>query len=338
MIAKRIPPRAESAGGASLEGAEFRVTSTPPAGHSRNQRGSVVFDAVPLGSIVVTETKAPAGYKQSSYTYTVGADQLGDAEVITLEPDDFIEHVIAFDIDIVKYRDTGAEGSGLQHAGPGIRFEIISNTTGKTVGSLITDENGKASTDRAETVNREAIAADKRMTRRNPDGRGKRVEAYPARSLMMPRAIRSAKILPPHLRAIVPVPVGHRRGRHGGQGEPYIVDNDLITSYQVVKADAESGQTVPLAGFPTLGQRSQAYYPKFGIPTTEVSIFETDDEDRHVSRKHSGRERIIREVAAREPYLLPNKDVKVVERHETGPVTVVVWRTSWGYIHPQDLL
>lgn len=123
--------------GASLEGAEFRVTSTSTSGWSAtgttNKEGSVVFDAVPLGNIVVTETKAPAGYKldPNAHTYTVGADQLGDAEVITLEPDDFIEHVIAFDIDIVKYRDTGAEGSGLQHAGPGIRFEIISNTTGK---------------------------------------------------------------------------------------------------------------------------------------------------------------------------------------------------------------
>ena len=138
-----------------------------------------MFDAVPLGNIVVTETKAPAGYKldPNAHTYTVGADQLGDAEVITLEPDDFIEHVIAFDIDIVKYRDTGAEGSGLQHAGPGIRFEIISNTTGKTVGSLITDENGKASTDRAETVNREAIAADKTDDPQKPwMGEGKRVE------------------------------------------------------------------------------------------------------------------------------------------------------------------
>ena len=182
-----------------------------------------MFDAVPLGNIVVTETKAPAGYKldPNAHTYTVGADQLGDAEVITLEPDDFIEHVIAFDIDIVKYRDTGAEGSGLQHAGPGIRFEIISNTTGKTVGSLITDENGKASTDRAETVNREAIAPTRRMTRRNPGwARENAWRAYPARSLMMPRAIRSAKILPPHLRAIVPVPIGPSAWTHGRRGEP----------------------------------------------------------------------------------------------------------------------
>lgn len=325
--------------GASLEGAEFRVTSTSTSGWSAtgttNKEGSVVFDAVPLGNIVVTETKAPAGYKldPNAHTYTVGADQLGDAEVITLEPDDFIEHVIAFDIDIVKYRDTGAEGSGLQHAGPGIRFEIISNTTGKTVGSLITDENGKASTDRAETVNREAIAADKTDDPQKPwMGEGKRVEGisgalpYDAKGYTVRE---DPSTTPEGYRPCPDWTIGVDAMADGASLH-YIVDNDLITSrIQVVKADAESGQTVPLAGFSfqLLDKdlkpiTQEVWYPNH----SEVSIFETD-ETGTVTFPEALRSGTyyLREVAAREPYLLPNKDVKVVisDEHETGPVTVV---------------
>ena len=66
---------------------------------------------------------------------------------------------------------------------------------------------------------------------------------------------------------------------------------------------------------------------RFGIPTTVKSpIFETDETGTVTFPEAlSSGTYYLREVAAREPYLLPNKDVKVVisDEHETGPVTVV---------------
>lgn len=62
---------------------------------------------------------------------------------------DFLEDVIAFDLDLVKYRDTGVEGSGLQDPAEGVRFSIVSNTTGEEVGSVTTDESGRATTEGA---------------------------------------------------------------------------------------------------------------------------------------------------------------------------------------------
>ena len=56
---------------------------------------------------------------------------------------------VAFDLDIVKYHDSGAEGSGVQHPTAGVQFQIISETTDEVIATLTTDDAGRASTEGA---------------------------------------------------------------------------------------------------------------------------------------------------------------------------------------------
>lgn len=137
--------------GVSLEGAECKIIDAN--GNTRtvttNANGIAMARDLPFGKIKVVETKAPVGYKldPTPREYTISSSQMTDAGIIELEPeDDFVENVVAFDIELVKYKDTGEEGSGLQDAARDVRFEIISNTTGKAVGPIVTDHRGYAST------------------------------------------------------------------------------------------------------------------------------------------------------------------------------------------------
>ena len=58
---------------------------------------------------------------------------------------DFDEIPLAFDIEIAKFKDKGDEGSSKQEVpAEGVTFQIISNTTGKTIGSITTDKDGYA--------------------------------------------------------------------------------------------------------------------------------------------------------------------------------------------------
>ena len=189
---------------------------------------------------MITETKAPTGYKldPTPKEYYLSSDDPSiDAGVIEpLEPaDDFIENVLAFDIELVKYKDTGNEGSGLQDPALGVRFDIISNTTGKKIATIKTDDRGYASTNgnwygdglRPEGV-KGSIPYDSRQY--GPRGPRDDPRGLPARTQL----------------ADDPLP----QQMADGATLSYIVDNDFVTSHvQVVKADSETGQTVPLAGF-----------------------------------------------------------------------------------------
>ena len=64
--------------------------------------------------------------------------------IVELEPeDDFKENVIAFDIEVAKFKgadESWDEGDGHEAPAAGVRFEIVSNTTGEAVGSITTGE------------------------------------------------------------------------------------------------------------------------------------------------------------------------------------------------------
>ena len=102
--------------GASLEGAEYKLVSESKPGFSAigstDKNGTLKFTGIPLGSVAVTETKAPEGYAldTSTHSFTVTAEDLGGDAHITLTPtEDFKEVPVCFDIEIMKF-EGGAAG------------------------------------------------------------------------------------------------------------------------------------------------------------------------------------------------------------------------------------
>lgn len=305
--------------GASLEGAEYKAVDANGNSHvaTTDKNGRVRFSKLPLGTITITEIKAPRGYKldPTPRTYTVKAGQITDAGVIELEPaDDFIENVLAFDIELVKYKDTGNEGSGLQDPAPGVRFDIISNTTGKKIATIETDERGYSS------------------TKGNWYGEGQRPESvkgsipYDSKGY----TVREDPATTPE--GYQPAPDWQITPQQMADGATlsYIVDNDFVTSHvQVVKVDSETGQTVPLEGFrfQLLDEAKNPITQEVWYPNhAEMSEFETD-ESGMVTFPEALRPGTyyIREVAAKAPYLLNGEDLKVVIENDAqlAPVTVV---------------
>lgn len=305
--------------GATLEGAEYKIVDANGNSHTAttDKEGRIVVRDLPLGKITVTEIKAPKGYKldPTPKTYHIDAGKLTNAGIFELEPaDDFIENVLAFDIELVKYKDTGNEGSGLQDPAPGVRFDIISNTTGKKIATIETDDRGYASTNGnwyGDGQRPEGVKGSIPY-----DSKGYTVREDPATTPAGYQPAPDWKITPQQMA--------------DGATLSYIVDNDFVTSHvQVVKADSETGQTVPLAGFrfQLLDEAKNPITQEVWYPNhAEMSEFETD-ESGMVTFPEALRPGTyyIREVAAKAPYLLNGEDLKVVIENDAqlAPVTVV---------------
>lgn len=306
--------------GASLKGAEYKLVDAN--GNSQtattNENGFIFFDAVPFGRIVITETKAPEGYKldPTPKEYYLSSDDPSiNAGVIELEPaDDFIENVMAFDIELVKYKDSGAESSGLQQPAAGVRFDIISNTSGKKVATIETDERGQAST-KGNWYGQGGRPAGVKGSLPY-DSKGYTVREDPATTPEGHQPAPDWQVTPQQMA--------------DGACLYYIVDNDFVSSrIQVVKTDSETGQTVPLAGFrfQLLDDAKKPITQEVWYPNhTQMSEFETD-ESGMVTFPEALRPGTyyIREVAAQAPYLLNGEDLKVVIENsaELAPLTVV---------------
>ena len=305
--------------GATLEGAEYKIVDANGNSHTATtgKEGRIVVRDLPLGKITVTEIKAPKGYKldPTPKTYHIDAGKLTNAGIFELEPaDDFIENVLAFDIELVKYKDTGNEGSGLQDPAPGVRFDIISNTTGKKIATIETDNRGYASTNGnwyGDGQRPEGVKGSIPY-----DSKGYTVREDPATTPAGYQPAPDWQITPQQMA--------------DGATLSYIVDNDFVTSHvQVVKADSETGQTVPLAGFrfQLLDEAKNPITQEVWYPNhAEMSEFETD-ESGMVTFPEALRPGTyyIREVAAKAPYLLNGEDLKVVIENDAqlAPVTVV---------------
>ena len=121
--------------GTSLAGAEFTVVSQSTPGWTRSlvtdDTGLATLTDILLGTFTIYESKAPEGYLLSheTWSYTVGAEQLGDTGVIELEsriPD----IPIAFDLEISKFKDHGdSDTSGIEQPAEGVVFEVVSNSS-----------------------------------------------------------------------------------------------------------------------------------------------------------------------------------------------------------------
>ena len=305
--------------GVTLEGAEYKVVDASGKTHraTTDENGTVAFAGLPFGSVSVTEVKAPEGYVTdgSTHEYHVGSEDMPASGVIELVPEgDFVEDVVAFDLDLVKYRDTGAEGSGLQDPAAGVEFQIISGSTNEVVGSITTDESGYATT-----------AGNWFGTGERPDGVAGALpydrEGYVVREV--------ASTTP---EGYQPAPDWHVTPDQMADGVTlhYIVDNDFVaTRIQVVKTDAETGQRVPMAGFAfqLLDEKGNALSQDVWYPNHEqVSEFVTDETGCVTfPGELAPGTYLIREIAAEPPYLLSGEDLAITieSSAELAPLSVV---------------
>lgn len=303
--------------GATFDSAEYQLTDASGAVHTATSdaSGTLMFENLPLGNVTVVETKSPAGYTLDTSIHTFAVDHNDVHEDIQLTPDEpLLETPLAFDLEIVKYIDDGAEGSGLQTAGEGISFDIISNTTNDVVGTITTDQTGKATTSGQWF------------------GSGERVEGI-AGALPYDAAgytVREdASTTPPGYQAAPDWTISAEQMVDGATLH-YIVDNDFVSSrIHVVKVDQDSGEPIPLAGFTfqllTADKTpisQNVWYPNF----SELTEF-TTDETGSVTFPEAllPGTYYLREVGAPEPYLISSEDIEIQipDRADVPPVTVV---------------
>lgn len=229
--------------GASLAGAEFTCVSQSTPGWTRtlttDENGRAILNDVPLGTFTVYESKAPEGYliANDCWSYTVGAEQLGDTGIVELESR--IPNIpIAFDLEISKFKDHGNnDESGLEQPAGGVVFEVVSNSSQQVVGTLTTNVYGFASTkDQPEAW----FGAGKRPAGAHgaiPYDRA----GYTVREV--------AETVPEGFKQAGEWTITAKQIADGAELQ-YIVDNHALSTYlQIVKRDAQTGGTVPLAGF-----------------------------------------------------------------------------------------
>lgn len=229
--------------GASLAGAEFTCVSQSAPGWTRtlttDENGQAILDDVPLGTFTIYESKAPEGYLISNdcWSYTVGAEQLGDTGIVELESR--IPNIpIAFDLEISKFKDHGDnDESGLEQPAGGVVFEVVSNSSQQVVGTLTTNVYGFASTkDQPEAwfgIGKRPAGAHGAI----PYDRA----GYTVREV--------AETVPEGFKQAGEWTITAEQSTDGAELQ-YIIDNHALSTHlQIVKRDAQTGGTVPLAGF-----------------------------------------------------------------------------------------
>lgn len=287
--------------GASLAGAEFTCVSQSTPGWTRtlttDENGRAILNDVPLGTFTIYESKAPEGYliSNDSWSYTVGAEQLGDTGIVELESR--IPNIpIAFDLEISKFKGYGDnDESGLEQPAGGVVFEVISNSSQQVVGTLTTNVYGFASTkDQPEAW----FGAGKRPAGAHgaiPFGRA----GYTVREV--------AETVPEGFKQAGEWTITAEQTADGAELQ-YIVDNHALSTHlQIVKCDAQTGGTVPLAGFTfqLLDSHHEpvsqtCWYPAHNVMntfTTDATGAVTLPESLHPGTYY------VHEASAKEPYL-----------------------------------
>ena len=288
--------------GASLAGAEFTCVSqsTPGWTHTltTDEDGRATLTDIPLGTFTIYESRAPEGYLPSdeTWSYTIGADQLGDAGVVELERR--IPNIpIAFDLEISKFKDYGNnDGSGIEQPAKGVVFEVVSNTSQQVVGTLTTNIYGFASTkDQAGAW----FGAGE-----HPDG--------VSGAIPYDRAGYTIR------EVVDTVPDGFKQAGEwtitaeqisDGAELQYIVDNHALSTHlQIVKRDAQTGNAVPRAGFTFQllnGNREPISQTSWHPAHTVMNTFTTDETGTvTLPESLNPGTYYIRETSAKEPYLV----------------------------------
>lgn len=331
--------------GATLEGAEYKVTSLSTPGWeqtvSTNKDGYVLVTDVPFGKITVQETKAPKGYKLDTEirTYEVHPGEGTNTGTVDLEPeDDFKENPVSFDIEIAKTKggedDSWESDDGQGNAAAGVQFQIISNTNNKVVGTLTTNDAGFASTKDAATCDETSVSEAKTDDPARPwFGSGKRNAGI---SGAVPYDAAGYTIR--EVDSTVPAGFDHvddwtisADDLVDGTTKYYsVIDKTLNSRIQIVKTDAETGNTVPLSGFKFQVLDSNGETMSFADPydvNGTVDTFTTDDAGQVTipQRLKSGKYS-IKEISAVAPYTVNGETVGFEvskDYKKASPLTVI---------------
>ena len=308
--------------GSSLAGAEFTCVSQSTPGWAQilttDESGRATLADVPLGTFTIYESKAPEGYLPSndSWTYTVGADQLGDSGVVEIESR-VSDIPIAFNLEISKFKDYGnSDQSGLEQPAEGVVFEVVSNSSQQVVDTLTTNIYGFASTkDQPEAW----FGAGKRPAGAHgaiPYDRA----GYAVREV--------AETVPEGFKQAGEWTITAEQTADGAELQ-YIVDNHALSTHlQIVKRDAQTGGTVPLAGFTfqLLDSHHEPVSQTCWYPAHNVMNTFTTDATGAITLPESLNPGTyyVHEASAKEPYLR-GEDLEIVipaDRNLT-PVAVV---------------
>ena len=331
--------------GATLEGAEYKVTSLSTPGWEQtgttDSSGTIRFNRIPLGDIQVVETKAPKGYKLDTtvHTYTVNAGQITNAGTVELEPEgDFSEDPISFDIEIAKTKggedDSWESDDGKGNAAAGVQFQIVSNTTEEVVGTLTTNDAGFASTKDAATCDETSTSDAKTDDPSRPwFGSGKRnagitgAVPYDAAGYTI-REVDST--VPKGFDHVDDWTISADDLVDGTTKYYSVIDKTLNSRIQIVKTDAETGNTVPLSGFKFQVLDSDGSTMSFADPydvNGTVDTFTTDGAGQVTipQRLKSGKYS-IKEISAVAPYTVNGEAVGFEvpkDYKKASPVTVI---------------
>ena len=319
--------------GASLAGAEFTCVSKSTPGWTRtlttDENGRAILNDVPLGTFTIYESKAPEGYLISNdcWSYTVGAEQLGDTGIVELESR--IPNIpIAFDLEISKFKDHGNnDESGLEQPAGGVVFEVVSNSSQQVVGTLTTNVYGFASTkDQPEAW----FGAGKRPAGAHgaiPYDRA----GYTVREV--------AETVPEGFKQAGEWTVEANQISDGAMLQ-YIVDNHALSTHlQIVKRDAQTGASVPLAGFTfqLLDSNHKPVSQTCWYPAHNVMNTFTTDATGTVTLPESlvPGTYYVRETSAKEPYLVGEEiEVNIPADINLTPVAIASYydRAATGNI------
>ena len=319
--------------GASLAGAEFTCVSQSTPGWTRtlttDENGRAILNGVPLGTFTIYESKAPEGYLISNdcWSYTVGAEQLGDTGIVELESR--IPNIpIAFDLEISKFKDRGNnDESGLEQPAEGVVFEVVSNSSQQVVGTLTTNVYGFASTkDQPEAW----FGAGKRPAGAHgaiPYDRA----GYTVREV--------AETVPEGFKQAGEWTIEANQISDGAELQ-YIVDNHALSTHlQIVKRDAQTGASVPLAGFTfqLLDSNHKPVSQTCWYPAHNVMNTFTTDATGTVTLPESlvPGTYYVRETSAKEPYLVGEEiEVNIPADINLTPVAIASYydRAATGNI------
>lgn len=319
--------------GASLAGAEFTCVSQSTPGWTRtlttDENGRAILNDVPLGTFTIYESKTPEGYLISNgcWSYTVGAEQLGDTGIVELESR-IPNTPIAFDLEISKFKDHGNnDESGLEQPAGGVVFEVVSNSSQQVVGTLTTNVYGFASTkDQPEAW----FGAGKRPAGAHgaiPYDRA----GYTVREV--------AKTVPEGFKQAGEWTIGANQISDGAELQ-YIVDNHALSTHlQIVKRDAQTGASVPLAGFTfqLLDSNHKPVSQTCWYPAHNVMNTFTTDATGTITLPESlvPGTYYVRETSAKEPYLVGEEiEVNIPADINLTPVAIASYydRAATGNI------
>lgn len=265
----------------------------------RDSSGNITL---PLGTVTIQEVKAPEGYNINNEIFLRQITSNAVSEgVSTYNMPQIKEDVIRGDLEIIKvYQPDDPKDDTLQGI-EGVEFTITSKTTGEEVMKIVTDEEGKATT---------------------------KSEDRPRGSLVFDTYVITETKTPEGYNPIKPFEVTIKD--EGVVLTGIYKQDTLITSpIQVVKVDASTGKTIPVAGttFQLLDENKEVITFTTHYPSEEtLDRFTTDENGQFVFPEMLRYGTYyLRELQAPEGYLLNGEDLQFTVTEEAGwdnPVAV----------------